>query len=145
MRLSLHFNRVSEWPALAGLESTLERAARMTLGSAGPVSGEASFTFVSRAEIRALNRHYLDHDRPTDVISFDLGEGGSLLGDVYISPEEAAQSAEDDHEELHTELLRLVIHGALHLLGFDHPEGAGRESSEMFGLQEELLQALQGD
>ena len=80
----LHFNQLADWPTLAGDEALLRRAALAALESRGERTGEVSFTFVSADEIRALNREYLDRDWPTDVIAFELADGPSLLGDVYI-------------------------------------------------------------
>ena len=66
-----------------------------------------------------------------------------MLGDVYIAPEVAADHATELEIEASEEVLRLVIHGVLHVLGHDHPEGEDRQSSAMFRLQEELLGRLQ--
>jgi probable rRNA maturation factor len=120
----------------------LRRAALAALEYDGPRDGEASFTFVSLREIRALNHDYLAREEVTDVIAFELGEEGRLLGDVYISPEVATMNAADRDESGEREILRLVVHGSLHLIGLDHPEGPDREASEMFVLQEELLRSL---
>lgn len=145
MGLILHFNRVSEWPAVAAARVALDPAARSALVSGGAVTGEVSFTFVSRQEIQALNERWLGRDRPTDVIAFEMGDGDALIGDVYISPEVAAANAAERHEAEDAEILRLVIHGALHVIGLDHPGTEDRESSEMFRRQEELLEALGED
>lgn len=141
MSLCLHFNRLGEWPDLQELEEALREASVAALTARGEVAGEVSFTFVSIREIRELNRRYLDRDRPTDVIAFELGQG-ELLGDVYIAPEVAASQAEDHGESFTREITRLVIHGALHVIGLDHPDGTDRESAPMFALQEELLRSL---
>ena len=93
MPLVLHFNRLDEWPVLEAFEPNLRRAALAAFESQGKRDGEVSYTFLSLQEIRILNRDYLDRDRSTDVIAFELGEGGSLMGDVYISPEVAAANA----------------------------------------------------
>ena len=145
MSLSLAANRISEWPLPPGFESLMLTAAGAALEAEGPRAGEVSITLVDESEIRALNHEYLGHDRPTDVISFELGDGGNLIGDVYICPEIAARNADERGERLDTEVLRLVIHGCLHLIGLDHPQGPGRETSPMFALQEELLRALAPD
>lgn len=91
-----------------------------------------------------MNRHYLSRDRPTDVIAFELGDPPVVLGDVYLCPEVAEAEAEERGIDPSREILRLVIHGTLHALGWEHPEGAGREESEMFRLQERLLEELAG-
>ena len=142
MPLTLHFNRLGDWPGLEEREPILRRAALAALESQGEREGEVSYTFISAEEIRALNRDYLEHDRSTDVIAFELGEGLSLLGDVYISPEVAAANAAEHGEVEQREILRLVVHGSLHVAGLDHPEGPGRETAPMFALQEELLRSI---
>ncbi len=138
----LHFNRLGEWPVTRDSEALFRRVALAALESRGDRSGEVSYTFVSAEEIRRLNRDYLERDHPTDVIAFDLGDGGSLLGDVYICPEVAAANAADRGEPAQREMVRLVVHGSLHVTGLDHPEGPERESAPMFVLQEELLRSL---
>ena len=142
MPLVLHFNRLGDWPGIEEREPILRRAALAALESQGERDGEVSYTFLSAEEIRDLNRDYLQRDRSTDVIAFDLGEGPSLLGDVYISPEVAAANAAEHGEIEEHEILRLVVHGSLHVAGLDHPEGPERETAPMFALQEELLRSL---
>ncbi len=68
--------------------------------------------------IHELNREYLGHDYPTDVITFPLEER-PLEGEVYISADTAAHQAEDYNESLTDVLVRLAVHGALHLAGYD--------------------------
>jgi probable rRNA maturation factor len=93
--------------------------------------------------MQALNRDWKDHDRPTDVISFALpGPDGELVGDVYICPAVARASARELGIPVRQELVRLVIHGTLHVLGYDHPEGAGRTRSAMWRRQERYVKAL---
>lgn len=145
MPLTIHTNRLSEWSVAPDDETLIVRAAEKALAAAGPRTGEVSVTFVSPDEIRALNRQFLGHDLPTDVIAFELGDVEILLGDVYICPDVARENAAERGEDLETELLRLVIHGALHVIGYDHPTGPEREASPMYLLQEELLRALADD
>jgi probable rRNA maturation factor len=105
-------------------------------------TGEISLTLVDDEAMAVLNRRWLGREGPTDVIAFDLGEGTELVGDVYIAPETARRNAAIFGVPLDEELLRLAIHGTLHVLGHDHPEGEGREDSPMFRLQEQLLRGL---
>ena len=127
-------------------KAVLEGAARAALragppagaGAPGGAGAEVSITFVSAASIRALNRDYHGVDGVTDVLAFPLGQD-PLLGDVYISPEVARDSARERALDPEEEILRLVIHGVLHLLGHDHPDGEARYASPMFRLQERLL------
>lgn len=139
----MHLNRAGEWPETASREALLHRAAREALDTAGgPLRGEISVTFLPEGEIRELNRRYLEKDRPTDVLAFDLGEEDSLLGDVYIAPEMARRAAAELGLPVEEELVRLVVHGVLHLLGHEHPEDGGRYRSAMFRLQEGLVGRL---
>jgi probable rRNA maturation factor len=120
----------------------LHRAVVHTAESEGRAAGEVSVTLLPDEAIRALNRRYLDRDRPTDVISFSLGDDDRLLGDVYIGLEQAQRQAGEAGIDLEEELVRLVVHGVLHLLGYDHPEGEGRLESPMFARQERLVREL---
>lgn len=102
-----------------------------------------SISFVGRARMRALNRRWRGKRAPTDVLAFALtGPGGALAGDVYICPWVAARQAGALGVPLTEELTRLVIHGVLHVLGHDHPEGAGRTASPMWRRQERYLRGL---
>ena len=76
---------------------------------------------MSNPYIRKLNTKYRKKNRPTDVIAFALPveEKNSLLGDIYISVEQANKQIQKG-ETLHLELKRLLIHGVLHILGYDH-------------------------
>ncbi len=142
----LHLNRTEEWERIRGEEELLRRAAEAALASAdGPLRGEVSITCLPGDEIARINREYLDRDGPTDVIAFELG-ADELLGDVYVCPEVAARAAREEGVELREELVRLVVHGVLHVLGHDHPEDDGRWESPMFRLQERLVaRALEPD
>lgn len=137
--VALHLNRTDEWEGVRGEEELLRRAARTALETAdGPRRGEVSVTCLPADEIARINREYLDRDRPTDVVAFQLGDD-DLLGDVYVCPDVAAASAREAGVELREELVRLVVHGVLHVLGHDHPEDEGRWDSPMFRLQERLV------
>ena len=101
-----------------------------------------SITFVGRAAISRVNRRYLGHHGPTDVISFGLGRvgrRGAVIGDIYICPEVARDNAKRQGISAGEELLRLVVHGTLHVLGYDHPAGAARTTSRMWRKQERIL------
>ena len=121
----------------------LDRAIRAVL-STGRADGsrvseaEVSITFVEATRMRELNRRYHAVDAPTDVLAFDLG-GDGLLGDVYVCWDVASRAAREHGVALDEELVRLAIHGTLHLLGHDHSEGPDRESEPMFLLQERLV------
>lgn len=109
----------------------MERAAEATLRAAGVGDGHVAVAFVEAAEIRALNRAHRGIDRPTDVLAFPIDSvapaaGPRELGDVIVCPEEAA------------DLQEAVVHGVLHLCGYDHE----RDRGEMIALQERVLNEL---
>ena len=102
-----------------------------------------SVTFLGRDAMRRLNALHLGHDRPTDVISFGLRHpGGELVGDVYVCPWVAAREARTRGIPFRQELIRLLVHGTLHALGYDHPEGERRTRSAMWRRQERYVEAL---
>lgn len=106
-------------------------------------SAEVSVTFVGPGRMRTLNRTYMRHDWATDVISFPLpGPDGRLAGDVYVCPSVAAREARRAGGTWREELIRLVIHGTLHVLGHDHPDGPGRTRSAMWRTQERYVSTL---
>ena len=102
-----------------------------------------SVTFLGRDAMRRLNAEHKRHDRPTDVLAFALREpGGRAVGDVYICPWVARREARGRGIALREELVRLVVHGTLHALGRDHPEGPARTRSAMWRRQERYVEAL---
>lgn len=104
---------------------------------------EVMVTFLGPTRMRALNREYLDHDRTTDVISFALpAPDGRLVGDIYVCRAVAAAQAKALGVPLREELVRLVVHGTLHVLGYDHPAGEGRTRSAMWQRQERYVRRL---
>ena len=118
----------------------IEAAVRHVLRAEGVDRAEVSVALLGDGEIAALNREYLGRDRPTDVIAFTLAdEGEPPLGDVYLGAAQAARQAAEFGASPAEELLRLAIHGTLHVLGHDHPEGDERVDSPMFARQEALL------
>jgi rRNA maturation RNase YbeY len=105
-----------------------------------------SITFVSDRRIAALNARHLHHRGPTDVISFGFapvgrGARGAVVGDVYVAPDVARRNAHAHGQGIREELLRLVVHGVLHVLGHDHPVSEARYASPMWRRQERLLRA----
>lgn len=105
---------------------------------------EVSVTFVDDQYIHQLNLDYRGVDRPTDVLSFALDEGEEMpqvatehvLGDVIISLETAKRQAEEYNHTLDREIAFLTVHGALHLLGYDHQT---EEDTKLMREKEELV------
>lgn len=116
-------------------------AAAVLKGQVG-AEGEASVIFVSDERIRELNREYRRVDKPTDVLSFAMGDDGmnqGVIGDVYISLETAARQAREQNAPFEEELLRLMIHGLLHLVG--HTHDGDEDTKRMRALEEDLMSA----
>jgi len=123
--------------------SAIRRAALAAADAMDVSEAELSFTLLNDEAMGELNRRYLSHEGTTDVLSFPLWEKGEApVGDVYRGVEQAARKATAHAIPLPEELARLAIHGTLHVLGMDHPEDAGRESSEMWIAQERILDSV---
>ncbi|HTL04825.1 MAG TPA: rRNA maturation RNase YbeY [Gemmatimonadales bacterium] len=101
-----------------------------------------SITFLGPRRMRELNAHWKGAPRPTDVLAFPLAQPGALTGDIYICRAVAAREARTRRIPLAQELRRLVVHGVLHVLGYEHPEGAERTGSPMWRRQERYVKAL---
>lgn len=101
---------------------------------------EVSILLTGDEGIRDLNLRFRNIDRPTDVLSFTM-EDERLLGDIAVSVETAVRQARDFKVSLEEELGRLVVHGVLHLLGYDHVKG-GTQARKMRAKEEELLERL---
>lgn len=101
------------------LENARKACMRVLRGEGCGKREEAAITFVDDEHIRQLNKKHRKLDRATDVLSFATGEEG-LLGDVVISIDTAKRNAKRFGSELNEEIERLVVHGTLHLLGYDH-------------------------
>jgi len=91
--------------------------------------------------MRTLNRKTFGRDRATDVIAFGLPHDGVITGDIYVCPAVARRAARELEVSEREELIRLVVHGTLHVLGYDHPEDESRYQSAMWRRQERLLRS----
>jgi probable rRNA maturation factor len=120
-------------------EEALRALARDTLRGEGIERAELSVSFVDQDEIAGLHERFMDEPGPTDVLSFPLDdvdeakerEGVRLLGDVVVAPTEAARNNPNDPA---AELRLLLVHGILHLLGYDHEDDG--ERTRMWDRQE---------
>jgi probable rRNA maturation factor len=108
---------ISDRQTVPADHDALTDLARRTLSEEGAGPVELSVSFVSAEEMAELHVKYAGEPGPTDVLSFTMDEEG-LLGDVVICPEVAAEQGRDLSEELRL----LLVHGILHLLGYDHEE-----------------------
>jgi probable rRNA maturation factor len=124
----------------------LERAVAIVLRREAVPRAEIAVVLVDDEEIARLNFDYLGHDGPTDVISFPLQlDGDPPLGDIYVCVDQARRQADELGVPLAEELLRLTVHGTLHVLGHDHPDGPERIDSPMFERQEALVREILAD
>ncbi|PQV64066.1 putative rRNA maturation factor [Abditibacterium utsteinense] len=119
--------------------------------SAAPLEFTIDFSFVDDAKIQQLNRDYRSKDKPTDVLSFSLFESDDefvfpifgeeiALGDIVISTQTAARQAIEQGHAIEREIAFLAVHGALHLLGYDHGKDGERRS--MFSRQDAIFEAI---
>jgi probable rRNA maturation factor len=108
---------------------------------------ELSILIVDDPQIETLNRDYLHHEGPTNVISFPMQEGECsgvnphILGDVVISVDTAKREAEMAGIPFHLRFMQLLIHGILHLAGYDH-EGTEADAEKMEAKSDELILML---
>ena len=115
---------------------------RTVLEAEGVTDALISIAFLTRRAMAALNRKHLGRAGATDVIAFGLTRTDRrvpVIGDIYIAPDVAREQAREHHVGMREEIARLAVHGTLHVLGHDHPEGSGRTSSGMWKRQEALL------
>jgi len=126
-------------------------AARILSALGCPEGTEVSVSIVGDRTIRLINRDYLAKDRPTNVISFSLQEGECsninplALGDVVISADTAQREAEEGGMEFFERLCFLLMHGILHLCGFDHERSGEDEARRMEKKEIEIFRILKKD
>ena len=139
-------------------EAALDGAVRATIGRAGPDAGveirsaaEISIVLGDDELVRRLNREFRDQDRPTNVLSFPLAEGEAaraasmpgepvMLGDVVLAFDTVAREAREQAKSPRDHTLHLVVHGVLHLMGYDH--GSEAEARVMERLEQQVLADL---
>jgi probable rRNA maturation factor len=140
----------------SGVEVDVEQFARLARFTMGRMrvhpEAELCLKLVDEATISEFNRHYMDKDGPTDVLSFPMDElrparegepdEEGILGDMLLCPQYATEQAPSFSRSPEDEMHLLTIHGILHLLGYDHAEPD--EEREMFALQARLLAEWQG-
>ncbi|MBU1275783.1 MAG: rRNA maturation RNase YbeY [Proteobacteria bacterium] len=124
----------------------VERVARVLELTGQPPEAELSLVICGDDEIAQINQQWLGRQGPTNVISFAQSEGGAeginpeLLGDVVVSADTAAREAAEHGLDPDEHLMRLIIHGILHILGYEHEQG-GEPARLMEEKTEELLTA----
>ncbi len=98
-----------------------------------------SIAFVSEKDIRRLNRVYRGKDKVTDILSFPVSDG-EMLGELLINYEQAVRQAQEMKHSVRDEVVFLIVHGTLHLLGYDHEKPL--DAKNMFSLQTKILNRL---
>ena len=121
----------------------LKDCARAVLAGEKVKEAKVSLAFVDDATIAGLNKRFLDHDGPTDVITFPLSGRGArkLEGEVVMGVEVAQREAADRGHDVNTELCLYVSHGVLHLCGYD--DGSAKDAAAMRRKEREYLHQLQ--
>src|SRR3954469_19086734 len=121
---------------------TLKAAAVAVLEGEGVREAKVTLAFVDNAHIHRLNKQFLDHDEPTDVLTFPYTDAGArkLEGEVVIGYEVAKENAADRGHEVNLELLLYVVHGCLHLCGYD--DTTDKAAAEMRAKEREYLVKL---
>jgi probable rRNA maturation factor len=123
----------------------VRRSLKRLLAKLGRETMEICILLVDDEQIREINRHYLKRDRPTNVISFAMTEGSfgkvhpEILGDVVISIETALRDAVTSGLDVMDEVEFLLIHGLLHLLGYNHENGSTEDAEKMKVRERELF------
>ena len=126
-------------------QARLGRLARAILSDVGETSAELGILFVGDQRMRSFNRQYRGKDRRTDVLAFAMREAAHssvhLLGDVVIAVPTAARQARQGQRSLDEELTVLLVHGVLHLCGYDH-ERNEKEARRMHRRERKILRML---
>lgn len=142
------------WPDEASLAALAARVVTVAAGFLETASrqpfpdpaSELSLVFTSDAAMRGLNAEWRDKDRPTNVLSFPAfpvvpgAMPGPMLGDIVLARETIEREATENGTPFEAHLTHLIVHGFLHLLGYDHLEPA--EAAEMEGLETRILAVL---
>ncbi len=125
------------WPNHAKLQSLTQTALNATipqLRDSLPITAEVSLLFTNDKKIQKLNREWRDQDKPTNVLSFAANEGSGpktpLLGDIILAYETLEREVEHQNKTFDDHLSHLVIHGFLHLLGYNHLNDDEAETME---------------
>ena len=153
-RLFINFSATEKFPEIDYyLKMVIRRAISATLAHEEfPFDAEVSVTFCDNEYIHRLNKEYRGVDRPTDVLSFPMYEGGTFdeaecrlgatLGDIVLSIERCRTQAKEIGNTFLEELAFLTVHSTLHLLGYDH-ERSPEDDEEQCRLQREIVEMLE--
>ena len=124
-----------------GRKITAERwvsRAQTMLDAMGKSDASVTIAFVSDTKIRELNKQFRGLDKPTDVLSFPDDNSSNNLGDIAISADTAARQAKENGLTLNGEISQLILHGLLHLAGYDHETDDGEMNRIELRLRKKL-------
>ena len=111
---------------------------RKVIGNEKRIPGDLNFIVTTDEAVKKINFDFLKHNYYTDVITFDTSEGDVVNGEIYISLETVKDNASDFNVSLHNEMLRVMIHGILHLCGYK--DSSEEERKNMRGLENRWLE-----
>ncbi|MEE9315368.1 MAG: rRNA maturation RNase YbeY [Rhizobiaceae bacterium] len=130
---------------LQALSKNAIEAATLHLEEQLPDGAEVSLLFTDDAQMQSLNKDWREQDKPTNVLSFAANEGDGpdtpLLGDIILAFETVKREADEQRKPFEHHLTHLIIHGFLHLLGYDHIDDDEAEQMEL--LETKLLAGLE--
>ena len=98
------------------------------------------YSFVDKKQMIKINKKHLKHNYLTDVLAFDYSENSKIQGDVFVSEEKVRANAQEYSQGFSTELMRVMLHGLLHLCG--HKDKTPEEQNKIRGLEEKYLNQL---
>jgi len=105
-------------------KQNISQIVNLVFNAEGIKNYSLNFNFISGKEIQKINKNYLNHDYVTDIITFPYAENDKLIdGEIFISPEQVKENSKAYNSSYRNEIKRVVIHGCLHLLGYDDRTG----------------------